>query len=157
MSKVATKAKGNIFYEARILSEIPNRVVASAELCINRRRVEEIELDRIEPYPEEILKMAELYKADHLINHYCNNICAIGKKFGCSFKVENNSDIYKTSVMLIGSLKQANKAKDVLLQILEDGEITDDELELADETLKTLTNLMKDVVNLKIALEKIKR
>ena len=64
MSKVATKAKGNIFYEARILSEIPNRVIASAELCINRRRVEEIELDRIEPYPEEILKMAELYKAD---------------------------------------------------------------------------------------------
>lgn len=157
MSKVATKARGNIFYKARMSKEIPNRVIASEELYINKRRVEEIELEKIKPYPEEVIKMAKVYEAPYLINHYCNNICPIGKKFGCSFNLESDSDMYKASVMLIGSLKQANNAKEILLQILEDGKITDDEIDLADKTISELTNIIKDVINLKIALEKIKR
>lgn len=161
MGKVATVARENIYYKARLsaskYTKCSSRETASELLDIERTRMAKIETDKLEAYPEEVMKMAEAYNAPHLISHYCNNICPVGKKFGCSFNLESDSDMYKASIMLMGSLNQANNAKDVLLKILEDGQITDDEIEVADQAITTLTKLMKDVVNLKIALEKIKR
>ena len=161
MSKVATVGN-NIYYKARISASEKKRFCSNREdaallTSINKCRIFNIESDKTDAHPEEVIKMAEVYEAPYLINHYCNNVCPIGKKFGCSFNLESDSDMYKASIMLMGSLSQANNAKDVLLKILEDGQITDDEIEVADQAITTLTKLMKDVVNLKIALEKIKR
>ncbi|WP_300259967.1 hypothetical protein [Clostridium sp.] len=161
MSKVATVARENIYYKARLSAskymDCSNRDAASELVDMDKNRITRIETNKLEAYPEEVIKMAEVYDAPYLINHYCNNICPIGKKFGCSFNLESDSDMYKASIMLMGSLSQANNAKDVLLKILEDGQITDDEIDLADKTISELTNIIKDVINLKIALEKIKR
>lgn len=161
MSKVATVARENIYYKARLSASkymnCNNREDASELVDMDKNRITRIETNKSEVYPEEVIKMADVYNAPYLINHYCNNVCPIGKKFGCSFNLESDSDMYKASIMLMGSLNQANNAKDVLLKILEDGQITDDEIEVADQAITTLTKLMKDVVNLKIALEKIKR
>ncbi len=117
MGKVATVARENIYYKARLsaskYAKCSSRETASELLDIERTRMAKIETDKLEAYPEEVMKMAEAYNAPN--------------------------------------------AKDVLLKILEDGQITDDEIEVADQAITTLTKLMKDVVNLKIALEKIKR
>lgn len=161
MSKVATVGN-NIYYKARISAIDKNKFFSNREdtalfTSINKTKLFNIESGKTDADPEEVIKMAEVYDAPYLINHYCNNICPIGKKFGCSFNLESDSDMYKASIMLMGSLSQANNAKDILLKILEDGQITDDEIEVADQAITTLTKLMKDVVNLKIALEKIKR
>lgn len=64
------------------------------------------------------------------------------------------SNVYKSSVIFIQSLKQAERAKDKILEILEDGEITDDELVSVNECIKELQKIMSDALNLKLALEK---
>ena len=129
--------------------------MASEELNFNRKRVEEIELDKVEPYPDEILIMAEAYDAPYLVEHYCNHICKIGQKFGCKY-VENKGDAYKATVMFIKSLKEAEQAKENILEILSDGEISQDEISMLDEAISKLNETMTDIINLKIALEKEK-
>ena len=153
MARAATKAKENIFYKARISNNITSRIMASEELNFNRKRVEEIELDKVEPYADEILIMAEAYDAPYLVEHYCNHICKIGQKFGCKY-VEHKGDVYKATVMFIKSLKEAEQAKEKILEILADGEITQDEVVMVDEVISTLNKIMTGFINLKIALER---
>ena len=64
------------------------------------------------------------------------------------------SNVYKSSVIFIQSLKQAERAKDKILEILEDGEISDDELASVQECIVELQKIMSDILNLKLALEK---
>ena len=157
MSRTATVAKGNIYYEARVMSQNPkcsNRVTASELLGMNKERLFFIETDQREAYPEEALKMSELYKDEKIITHFCNNICAIGRKFGCKVIHNDVSNVYKSSVIFIQSLKQAERAKDKILEILEDGEISDDELASVQECIVELQKIMSDILNLKLALEK---
>lgn len=157
MSRTATVAKGNIYYEARVMSQNPkcsNRVTASELLGMNKERLFFIETDQREAYPDEVLKMSELYGNENLITHFCNNICAIGRKFGCKVINKDTSNVYKSSLIFIQSLKEAEKAKDKILEILEDGEITDDELASVQECIVELQKIMSDILNLKLALEK---
>lgn len=157
MSRTATVAKGNIYYEARVMCENPkcsNRVTASELLGMNKERLFFIETDQREAYPEEALKMSELYKDEKIITHFCNNICAIGKKFGCKVINKDTSNVYKSSLIFIQSLKEAERAKDKILEILKDGEITDDELVSVNECINELQKIMSDALNLKLALEK---
>ena len=62
--------------------------------------------------------------------------------------------MYKSSLIFIQSLKEAERAKDKILEILKDGEITDDELVSVNECINELQKIMSDALNLKLALEK---
>ena len=157
MSKVATVAKDNIFYEARVMCQNPNcnnRIGAAELLGINNQRLYFIETNQTDPYAEEVITMSKAYKNKKLITHFCNNICAIGRKFGCEVINKDTSNVYKSSLIFIQSLKEAEKAKDKILEILQDGEITDDELASVQECIVELQKIMSDILNLKLALEK---
>lgn len=157
MSKVATVAKDNIFYEARVMCQNPNcnnRIGAAELLGINNQRLYFIETNQTDPYAEEVITMSKAYKNEKLITHFCNNICAIGRKFGCEVINKDTSNVYKSSLIFIQSLKEAEKAKDKILEILQDGEITDDELASVQECIVELQKIMSDILNLKLALEK---
>lgn len=158
MTRESILGKNNPFYKARIASnkdDFKNRRDAAENIYISRRRLEEIETGKREPYTDELLIMAEAYDAPYLVEHYCNHICKIGQKFGCKY-VENKGDAYKATVMFIKSLKEAEQAKEMILEILADGEISQDEISMVDEAIKELNGIMTDIINLKIALEKEK-
>lgn len=79
MPKQATKAADNAFYKARIAASkcndrLASREGASEELGIDRTRLARIELGSLNPYPEEVLLMADYYDAPELANHYCSQI-----------------------------------------------------------------------------------
>ncbi|WP_320957725.1 helix-turn-helix transcriptional regulator, partial [Enterocloster asparagiformis] len=83
MSKIATKAVGNVFYKARFQAAKTNdrlnsREGAAEELGIDRTRLARIELGSIAPYPEEVLLMADVYHAPELRNIYCREMCPLG-------------------------------------------------------------------------------
>lgn len=64
MPKQATKAADNAFYKARIAASkcndrLASREGASEELGIDRTRLARIELGSLNPYPEEVLLMAD--------------------------------------------------------------------------------------------------
>lgn len=76
MSKYATKAAGNMFcqarYEAAKFNErLGSREGAAEELGVDRTRLARIELGSVTPYPEEVLLMADIYRAPELKGN-CN-------------------------------------------------------------------------------------
>ena len=158
MTRESILGKNNPFYKARIASnkdDFKNRRDTAENIYISRRRLEEIETGKREPYTDELLIMAEAYDAPYLVEHYCNHICKIGQKFGCKY-VENKGDAYKATVMFIKSLKEAKQAKENILEILSDGKISKNEISMLDEAISKLNETMTDIINLKIALEKEK-
>lgn len=162
MGREPTIAKGNIYYEARVSASKKNKFCSNREdaallININKCRIFNIESGKADAYPEEVIKMAEVYEAPYLIGHYCKNVCPIGKKYGCNFSLEDDSNMCNTSIMLVNSLNKANNTKDVLLKILEGGKINDDEIEMADEAITALAKITKDAINLRIEIEKAKR
>lgn len=158
MTRESILGKNNPFYKARIASnkdDFKNRRDTAENIYISRRRLEEIETGKREPYTDELLIMAEAYDAPYLVEHYCNHICKIGQRFGCKY-VENKGDAYKATVMFIKSLKEAEQAKENILEILSDGKISKNEISMLDEAISKLNETMTDIINLKIALEKEK-
>ena len=82
MGKKATKAVGNMYYDARCEaiennSAFTSRESASEILHIERTRLANIELGNIVPYPEEVKCMAKEYNTPELCNAYCANECPI--------------------------------------------------------------------------------
>lgn len=80
MSKFATKAAGNMFcqarYEAAKFNErLSSREGAAEELGVDRTRLARIELGSVTPYPEEVLLMADIYRAPELKGNYCREMC----------------------------------------------------------------------------------
>ena len=80
MPKFATKAADNMFcqarYEAAKFNErLSSREGAAEELGVDRTRLARIELGSVIPYPEEVLLMADIYRAPELKGNYCREMC----------------------------------------------------------------------------------
>lgn len=155
MSKYATKAKESVFYKARseaskFNDRLNSREGASDELGIDRTRLARIELGSIVPYPEEVLMMAEIYNAPELKNHYCCEVCPLGRNWP---KVELES-LDRISIKALSTFRKISTVKESLLDIVEDGVITVDEKPALDEVLKTLDEVTQVAQNLKVWIEK---
>jgi len=84
MPKKATLAANNVFYKARINASSCNDRLASREgtaeeTGLDRTRIAHIELGTINPYPEEVLILADTYNAPELQNYFCSRLCPLGK------------------------------------------------------------------------------
>lgn len=146
MSKVATKAKNNIYYQARLHaaehnSVFSNRMKTALELNIDRNRIENIELGKINPYQEEVVKMADSYNAPELLNHFCCD-CPIGCR---QFKKVQSYDIFKNSFGLIASLRSSNTIQQKLIDILADGVISADEEALVEALVKEMQEILNKI------------
>ena len=99
MSKFATKAAANMFCQARYEAaksneRLSSREGAAEEIGIDRTRLARIELGSTIPYQEEVLLMADCYKAPELKGNYCSQMCPLGKNMP---KIENAGlDIIQT-------------------------------------------------------------
>lgn len=89
-------------------------------------RLERIENEKVNPYPEEILAMAETYKRPSLCNYYCSQHCPIGQQYVPEIEVKELSAIV---LEMLASLNSVNKRKDRLIEIAADGKIEEDEIE----------------------------
>lgn len=160
MSKKATKAIDNIFYKARMEAakfndSLNSREGASEKIGIDRTRLARIELGSLNPYPEEVLLISDTYNAPELLNHYCCHECPIGQHIAIPINQENVENIYKLSISIFNLLGAGNEMSTTLLDVVEDGKITEDEKPKVDYivgNLKKLSGLTNELV---IALEKL--
>ena len=92
---------------------------------ISADRIEKIESEKSLPHPDEILAMAQCYKAPDLCNYYCSHKCVIGDRYVPEIEVSELPDIILET---IASLNEINPLTSRLIQIARDGKITDDEI-----------------------------
>ena len=117
MSKFATKAAANMFCQARYEAaksneRLSSREGAAEEIGIDRTRLARIELGSTIPYQEEVLLMADCYKAPELKGNYCREMCPLGKNMP---KIEN-AGLDRISLRMLSSLKKINEARTVTLK-----------------------------------------
>lgn len=89
-------------------------------------RISRIEGGAVHVQPEDVILMAECYKAPALKNYFCTHECAIGRE--TVPEIESKS-IAQIAIETLNSLNKISQKKDRLLEIVEDGQVMNDELE----------------------------
>lgn len=154
MGRDATKAAGNPWYEARKRAaeyddRLSSREGAAERLGMSVSSVADAELGLTKCMPvDKAVLMADLYNAPHLLNYYCLHECPIGCRQSISDEV---LDIDRVTVKLLKNLKvnQLTEMKEKLLDIAEDGVISDNEKPDLKEILDYLDKVAKIVSELK--------
>ena len=155
MSNIAAKTASNIFYQARCKASTHNEQLSSREgaadlMSIDRGRIYSIESGVADPYPEEVHLMADLYNAPELRNYYCTEICPLG----CDMPKVGAVDLDRITIRALSSFKKISQTEKILLDITEDGIISDDERPAMQKVLENLGELEAITQNLKVWVKK---
>lgn len=138
MPRVSSKEDKNVYFKKREELKLTRDQASELLEAITPERIEKIENERVEPHPEEILIMANNYRAPELCNYYCSNQCPIGQQYVPEVKVQDLSQII---LKMVNSLNTVQDNQRRLIGITVDGVIDDSEID--------------DFVNIQEELEKI--
>ena len=155
MGRGATKALANVWYQARIEAakgneRLQSRFGAAEEMGLSEDTIKAAELGLFKSMPvENAVLMANCYNAPQLLNYYCLHECPIGCNRPLSSDVVG---IDRVTVKLLKGLKveELSGLKDRLLDIAEDGSVSEDEMPDLEEIIEYLEGLSKTVSGLKI-------
>ena len=155
MANIAAKTINNVFYKARCSASKHNDSLSSREgaadiMSIDRGRLYRIESGIINPYPEEVHLMADLYNAPELENYYCTNMCPLG---GDMPRIDV-ADIDRISIRALSTFRKIAETKELLLDITEDGVISDDEKGDLNKVLENLEELERITQSLRMWVKK---
>ena len=161
MGRTATKAAGNVFYEARLKAakwneKLLSREGAAEELGVSVDVVKNVELSLHKHMPVDLcVLMADLYNAPQLLNYYCKEECPVGRDRPLA--VDLNS-IELTTVRLIKAFdhEKIHDIKQKLLEIAEDGIVSDDEVSELDLISDCLNRMSEHISALSLLLESVK-
>lgn len=150
-----TKAADNIYCKcrkeaAKYNDRLHSREGAAELLGYSPSSLAGWELGTDRPSPEAVMLMADLYHAPELRNHYCREVCPLG---GSTPELKI-CELDRITVKAMSSLRKVSVVKDELLNITEDGIITEEEKPALDEIIKNLDELSGIAQSLKAWAEK---
>lgn len=156
MPKMATKAAGNIFYQARKEASswndrLSSREGAAEETGADRTRLAYIELNTVNPHPEEVLILADTYNAPELCNHFCSKMCPLGVKTVNEVEI---GELEKTVLQLLSVFQSLPQVKAELIDIAADGVIDDGEKPRMENIIAKLDEAANKIQALKIYFQK---
>lgn len=101
-----------------------------------------------------VVRMADLYRAPELLNHFCIEQCPIGPHRAISEKI---LPVERVTVKLLKKLRvdQIDNIRERLVDIAEDGKITKDEESDMKEINDYLHSLSKTISELELIVKKI--
>lgn len=156
MGRRPTKAADNPFCQARLKAAEYNEKFFSKEyvaeqLYISASQLQDYELGITKCIPpENILRMADLYNAPELRNLYCREMCPLGG----DVPVLELEDLDRITVKAMASLRKVAQTKELLLDITEDGVISNEEKPSLVKILKTLDEISAVAQSLRVWTEK---
>lgn len=156
MGRRPTKAADNPFCQARLrIAEFDERFYskeyASELLHLSPGQLQDYELGITKCIPpDNILRMADIYKAPELRNLYCREMCPLGADVP---KLELE-DLDRITVKAMASLRKMVETKDILLDITEDGILSEDEKPELEQVLRNLEEVVAVAQSLKVWVEK---
>ena len=126
MGRASTKENKNKYQLIREELGLSREKASDLLDIISPERLEKIENQRSNPYPDEVLLMSQKYRKPSLCNHYCSNQCPIGQQYVPEVQVKELSAIV---LEMLASLNAVQKQKDRLIEIAADGKISGDEID----------------------------
>ncbi len=155
MANITAKTSSNTFYKARCEAAAHNEQLCSREgaadiISVERGRLYRIESGIANPYPEEVHMMADLYHAPELRNYYCTEMCPLG----CEMQKVSLEGFDRISIRVFSALKKLKGTGELLLEIAEDGIVSEDEKPDMYKILKNLEELQAVTQNMKVWVKK---
>lgn len=155
MPNVSEKTQGNVFYQARLRASTHNDQLKSREGAADIMSIDQGRLYRIEsgiaiPYPEEVHLMADLYGAPELRNYFCRNSCPLGE----SVPEIDTNELDRIAIKTVSIFRKVSKTGNLLLNIVEDGKVSEEEKADMEEVVKTLEELEGISQNLRTWVKK---
>lgn len=156
MGRRPTKAADNPFCKARIEAAQYNEKLYSKEwageyLGVSASSLSDYELGHTKIIPPEVvIKMADLYNAPELENYYCTELCPLG----CYMQKVSVEDLDRISVRAISAFRKLAKNRELFLDIVEDGVISEDEMGDLKKILSYLDELERLTQDLKVWIRK---
>lgn len=126
MPKMSSKENKNAFFLRREELGLTREKASELLETISPERIEKIENERVHPYPDEILIMAEKYKAPELCNYFCAHQCPIGQQYVPEVKLRDLSLII---LNMLDSLNEVQDNQKRLVSITADGVVDDTEID----------------------------
>ena len=126
MGKRSTKENKNIYWTAREEAGLTREAASAKMEYVSTDRIERIEYEKSTPHPEEVLCMAECYGKPSLCNYFCSHDCPIGQVYVPEVEEKSLSQI---TVEMLNTLNILNDEKNRFLQIVVDGNLSEDEME----------------------------
>ena len=156
MTKVAPSTAANRYYLARMAAaerneRMSSREGASEETGIDRKRMQRIEIGTLNPYPEEVLLMAEAYHAPELLNFHCSQCCPIGQR---TVPRAEANELDRITVKCLNALEQIRDSDKELLRIAQDGTLTADEVPQMEHLLIGIQRIATVALEIQIYLDK---
>jgi transcriptional regulator with XRE-family HTH domain len=156
MGRRPTKAADNPFCKARLEAARYNDRLFSKDgaaellgISVSTLSDYELGITKVVP-PDMVLKMADLYNAPELRNYYCRELCPLGG----DMPVLELEDLDRISIKAFAVFRKLNEAKDLLLDITEDGMIDESEKPQLEKILGTLDELEHVAQSLKVWVKK---
>ena len=148
-----TKAADNIYCRcrkeaAKYNDKLNSRDGAAELLGISASTLADYELGIIPA--DAILRMADLYNAPELRNHYCKYSCPLGQ----DVPLVDTESLDRIAVRALASLKKVQESKENLLDVVADGVISEDEKPILQDILSNLDELTAVSQNLKVWVQK---
>ena len=124
MGRKSTKENKTIYQTSRESLGLTRDQASEKLEFISADRIEKIEYEKSLPHPEEIMAMAECYKNPVLCNYFCSHECPIGIEHVPEIKEKELSQI---TLEMLATLSKLTNAKERLIEITVDGEVSEDE------------------------------
>lgn len=157
MGYYPTKAADNVYCKCRRAAakyndRLNSREGAAELLNMSVSTLSDYELGITKSIPvESVVRMADLYNAPELRNHYCTHDCPIGRTDVAPVKLE---ELDRLVMELQGCLKCAGVDREDLLEIAADGKIDDSEKPQLQQILRDLDAIAEGANSLKLWVQK---
>ena len=156
MTKIAPSTAVNRYYLARMAAaekneRLSSREGTSEETGIDRKRMQRIEIGTLNPYPEEVLLMADTYHAPELMNYHCSQCCPIGKR---TVPRAEMNELDRITVKFLNALHAIRDSDKELLRIAQDGTLTADEVPQMERLLIGIQRIATVALEIQIYLDK---
>ena len=124
MGRKSTRENKTIYQKLREENDLTREKAAELLEFISEDRLERIENEKSEPAPEDVIRMAEVYKAPELCNYYCSHECPIGLKYVPPIQI---TELPAIILETVASLNAVYPLTNRLIEISRDGQISEDE------------------------------
>jgi hypothetical protein len=155
MGSRPTKAADNVYCRARYESaqfdeRLKSREGAAELLGLSPSTLADYELGTTKCVPvDSVVRMADLYNAPELLNHYCVRDCPIGRDLPVEV-----SQLESIALRVLSAFNGSESVRDSLVSITADGQITEDEQEQFKQVLQALDDLSAQAQELKLWAKK---